>query len=449
MVNPDMSREDVITTLDDPIDRILYENYDSINPLGSSFRLPELMREHDEEWDACAELLSRSWWSRTWILQEAIHDREVLVNIGPLDPIPIEQLCYLSKRYRYFLQARQASRPDIRHHWSSPEDQASRWLNAGGIAENIDASILTMRRDTTSPNPAGAASFNLPRLGQLLLSFRYQKATDLRDKVFAFLSMATPKYRDHLRSLSMRTVYTRTQRLVLARVLLPLLWVESPDREILPSWEPDHTTRQTFLARAMNAQWTNFAANRGFPAREHSKEQPHRDQLVDAEVLVLRGIRVGTLIEVRDVRMTADPNLWRDDSVQLMGYVGAGGRCRPGWCGGDEHPTCKPEAHRIGRDASFKNTSWGPCKAAAGDAIIAAATSTIPPALRKVIGTEGYVFVGACWLIRSELRQFSDAGDPVSFRLSWDMKSDPGFSKVMFGSACVGAEDHVEIFHVY
>lgn len=440
-VNPDMSREDAMATLDDPIDRTLYENYDSIN-----IPNPSLQLKHDEEWDACAELFSSPWWSRTWILQEAIHDREVLVNIGFLDPIPIEPFCYLSKRYRYFVQVRQANGRDTPHKPSSPESRASSWLTTGGTTEEVDQSILTMRQYATAPNPAGATSLYPPRLSQLLLSFRHQQATDPRDKVFAFLGMATPEYRDQLRSdysLSKRTVYTRTQRLMLVRVLVPLLWVESRDREILPSversdretlpsWVPDHATRQTFLTRAMNTQWTNFAANRGFPAREPGKEEPHRHQPVDAEVLALRGICVGTVTDVRDVRMTADPHLSGDDSVRLMAYVGAG-------AGGCEH--------RLGSDASFGNTSWGPCRAAAGDIIIIAATSTIPLVLRNIIGAEGYVFVGACWLIRSELRRFSHAEDSEN---PWDVKSDPGFSKVMFGSACVGAtEDQVEILHIY
>ena len=49
---------------------------------------------HEAEWEACTDLfVNRSWWSRMWILQEVINDRDVHVYIGQMDPLPLEELC--------------------------------------------------------------------------------------------------------------------------------------------------------------------------------------------------------------------------------------------------------------------------------------------------------------------------------------------------------------------
>ena len=53
-----------------------------------------LFEEHEADWDACTDLfVNRPWWSRMWILQEVINDRDVDVYIGQMDPLPLEELC--------------------------------------------------------------------------------------------------------------------------------------------------------------------------------------------------------------------------------------------------------------------------------------------------------------------------------------------------------------------
>lgn len=49
---------------------------------------------HGAEWKAYTDLfVNRPWWSRMWILQEVINDRDVEVYIGQMDPLPLEELC--------------------------------------------------------------------------------------------------------------------------------------------------------------------------------------------------------------------------------------------------------------------------------------------------------------------------------------------------------------------
>jgi len=53
----------------------------------------ECYKAPQEAWDACDALFYwRDWWTRTWILQEVIHERPVLVYMGHLT-IELEDLC--------------------------------------------------------------------------------------------------------------------------------------------------------------------------------------------------------------------------------------------------------------------------------------------------------------------------------------------------------------------
>jgi hypothetical protein len=79
--------------------------------------------------------------------------------------------------------------------------------------------------------------------------------------------------------------------------------------------------------------------------------------------------------------------------------------------------------------ATFRNTSWGPIHSTIGDIIIIAAGCKIPLVLRPIDDGK-FLFVGACWLIDSELVMDKSA--------KVDVKKESGYSPIMFGSACVG-----------
>jgi hypothetical protein len=99
----------------------------------------------------------------------------------------------------------------------------------------------------------------------MLYKFRDQKATNPKDKIYAFLGMAKkeyeikPEYNDEL--LTKRNLYVLTTRKLLARVLNVLLWIESPEREVcagldgekLPSWVPDFTHEQSLTPRCLHS----------------------------------------------------------------------------------------------------------------------------------------------------------------------------------------------------
>lgn len=89
-----------------------------------------------------------------------------------------------------------------------------------------------------------------------------------------------------------------------------------------------------------------------------------------------------------------------------------------------------------GKDITFENTSWGPCKSQIGDVIIVAAGCKIPLVLRPY--DNAYLFVGCCWLIDKEIRDFTK------------LENDPGFSPIMFGSLAgdIGNTGPIEKFVV-
>lgn len=220
-----------------------------------------------------------------------------------------------------------------------------------------------------------------------------------------------------------------------------LLWVEHPSRDIssananspnepLPSWVIDHTTRQSFRAIAMAQHWQKFGANKDFPPLA---EEPHLVQ--DGRTLMVPGIRVGTVTEVREDRITDDEGLKGEDSVPIFGW----------------HHTSTGQSYSLDNAdgtrglGSFRNSSWGPSGTAAGDIIIVAARSNVPLVLRQVCVAgekEYYLFVGGCWLIESEI------GD-----LGKIQEESVGFSPVMFGSGCACSGDksaptQVEVFAI-
>jgi hypothetical protein len=221
-------------------------------------------------------------------------------------------------------------------------------------------------------------------------------------------------------NLSKKVLYTHVMRHLLQHFLFPLLWIESPDREIscheLPSWVVDHSTRQSRACRAMNALWSYFCANEDFPTAEPKVytrfENGHGN---DSGVFELKGIYVGRVTEIRDCEIMSGSESGNDNSLRLFGY---------------QTPS---ETHSIdktdGEDGNIRNTSWGPCKTEPGDMIIVVEESTVPLVLRESAGD--FLFVGGCWLIDAEFQDFA------KLRHNQGIK-DPGFSKVMFGGACTG-----------
>jgi len=431
-----MTLEEFIEKVASPAERAYMTESDFMaKPLDGSVRsIGALIDGYDDELAACDEFFKRPWWSRTWILQEVIHGRAVSVHIGDLDPISIDNLCAIAARYQSFVNIRTG---ELRLRANNPDGSLLAltatnfevWLFVTGKARNTVETIATLREKYAAEGDAATAA-----LRTLLLQVRAQLATDPRDKIYGLLGMSTneyavePDYR-----LSKEEVYISLARKMIKNVLYSLLWVEAPGREIeagdLPSWVTDHSIPQSYQTVSMNRQWYNFSANKDFPKTEpENAGEPHLSQAPTEKMLLLRGIRVGVITEVRDVLLTSDWQPGTEATLRLFGYESAGVR----------YNIDQPD----GKLGTIRTASWGPCRAVVGDIIIVTPGSSVPLVLRcgaqGSSAGDGHLFVGACWMVTSELQDVGQLG------------KDPGFSPVMFGSANYGARrEEVEVFRIY
>ncbi|EJT76659.1 hypothetical protein GGTG_06576 [Gaeumannomyces tritici R3-111a-1] len=221
---------------------------------------------------------------------------------------------------------------------------------------------------------------------------------------------------------------------MMRRTLTYLTAVESLDRDVgchhLPSWVADLTTNQQHHIAAMRYQSGTFCAHEGFPALEEGRGEPRWQQDDSDPVLVIRGRRVGHITEVKNVPLNNDTWVggYKEGTIRLFGYEAAGVR------------------HNIGDGGSgpitIRGESWQPCKANVGDMIIVSPGSYFPLVLRRV--DDKVLLVGACKQIDSELQTVEQ------FWKSEKVQIDPGYSPIMFGSACLGMKSFdVEFFHIY
>jgi hypothetical protein len=237
------------------------------------------------KWFACDDLfLKRPYWRRSWILQEVLNNRDIIVYIGA-QKLLIEDLFALFTKYFSTRKALSSIGNTI-----PMEEQRSRiektgeanevlstdlWFRSAGAAESVPDSLVEMRPRFKHP------PFEQPRLAALLYTFRDQLATNPKDKIYSLLGMAKKEYEIEINyendakkgGLTIRSLYTITTRKLLSRVLYVLLWIESPKRNIssglggveLPSWVPDFTHGQQLTPRCLYSSITLFHADKDFP----------------------------------------------------------------------------------------------------------------------------------------------------------------------------------------
>jgi hypothetical protein len=180
-------------------------------------------------------------------------------------------------------------------------------------------------------------------------------------------------------------------------------------RDVLPSWVPDWSKKETLASHIMRARDPDFNAGKHWPLA------PDNDAYISGDVLCLHGIFVATVTQTYVTRVNCGRGV--EDHIKLMKYDRSRKSCA--W------PTSQTSGMII------VNTSWAPWGAETGDIIIVVQGSRLPLVLRPTGGD--YLFVGCCWLIVSELTNFHFVRrkDGVSKKA----ENDAGFSRIMFGSA--------------
>ncbi|KAL5329554.1 hypothetical protein ACEPPN_003068 [Leptodophora sp. 'Broadleaf-Isolate-01'] len=389
--------------------------------------------------NACQALfLQRPWWSRTWILQEVLHHNPVLVHLGNII-LSLDEICDHGSLWDLERWACEMRYPE----WVERKDNELQVFETVdvGIAEfdpvmtiGEQRKLLKENPDKLTGRPEQAPTLSLIKA---LQSYRSHQCGRQVDKVFALIGMADLGLYEPLidYNMSKRATYTATMQSIFERDAL--LLVESPQRPIssmeLPSWVPDWTTQQTLLAMHLAADLKKFntvPVSDEFPLGSLRKqEEPYSFR---GDTLVLQAIHVGTIISAC-FTMVRFGERGPPQTVKLFKYT--------------ESPSFEQEgvnhsANVAGdyvRDVSSvsllktNNSSLGPYWAEKGDIIVITTLSSIPIVLRR--NAKSFLLVGGCWLVDSKL-----AGNIMS------PGQDPGFSKIMYGSAW--SESKLEKFYI-
>lgn len=381
-------------------------------------------------WDSASNLFSRPWWKRTWILQEVMHSRPVIVHIGAIT-ITLDDL--LSKLSSYERQKRivrsLANLQESRFQHPQSAVRYRRNFMEAAMTKNIAVTITESRRNMKDdPN-------HVESLTASLNNFRDQLSTDPRDKVFALMSMVdnTIVTVDYARSLE--DVYIDTAGCLLLG--LSLLWVESPNRPItarsLPSWVPDWTTVQNPTQKAMAMYSVNWNAS----AYKGARDDPMRIASTkdygyyDGKKLCFDGVYVGVVSRVKIVYPEFDVDHPQDWRFNLFKYSRDPAMRHYKWPAMGTNDD-GPEYQKM----TMRNSSWGPYWVKLGDVIVVSRVCTVPLVLRRDSESAEYLFVGTCWLIDHDL-QWGQAESqmPWGQAVSEDFLSDAGFSWTMQGTA--------------
>ncbi|EPE30305.1 hypothetical protein GLAREA_13028 [Glarea lozoyensis ATCC 20868] len=177
------------------------------------------------------DLLSRTWWSRVWTLQEVVLNPDVTIMCG-YSEVPWNT-------FMAFVEGIQRSKPILQ---VSPDEST-------GYQQSLQRSFSRQQFARSSSQ----------KMSDLLLQHRGLKASDPRDNVYALLGLASDMSKskflpDYSKSIS--EVYKRlTREIVVKRKNLAIICASQPSatsRSGLPSWAPDWSSPWIYfcLARA-------------------------------------------------------------------------------------------------------------------------------------------------------------------------------------------------------
>lgn len=220
------------------------------------------------EWIAIYSFLSRSWFRRSWVVQEATLSQELsfccgallpftLDNIGPVAKLLVtfnwntsinqfaEALQGCSGSYREEIKKIKTQRPGISLYRPNPDDESNPSMLR--LVFSLRIGFLGFESPIYSSTEFGQAPGGLSRV---LKMFRHQRATDPRDKVYAFFALAQelgqveiplPDYEK-----SVAKVFQETMQCLLQsrNSLNDLSMKEDPQHTTIPnlkSWVPDFT----------------------------------------------------------------------------------------------------------------------------------------------------------------------------------------------------------------
>ena len=203
---------------------------------------------------AIAELLGREWWTRIWVIQEALLSRRVIFMCGDreVDLVYFIQLVQGKGFRNAFLTVDGPEEPQIIAKRSfqdmtlKEECKHPKQLSGQSFIE-----ILT--KWYTYKQQAETSGLNLM---DLMLLTHSSKASVQRDKIFALLGLATPEARlwiipDYSDTMSDSFLLTRITAYFLQFSSQPLRFALHCPAADCPSWVPDWTAIDSEVVKAM------------------------------------------------------------------------------------------------------------------------------------------------------------------------------------------------------
>ena len=190
-------------------------------------------------WRAIKDLMQRKWWTRVWVVQEALMSRRVLFQCGEktADVVKFVKLVK-EKESRVKHQPEQSELPS-----ENPfKNILSNWYAHKGQAE--------------------AGGLSLQAL--LVLTHGFQ-ASVWRDRIFALLGLATPEARsyvtpDYSDEVPDRLILIRLTMCSIRTSLQPLHYASICRATSCPSWVPDWTAVDSNLERQVTKAMTDTSA---------------------------------------------------------------------------------------------------------------------------------------------------------------------------------------------
>ena len=207
-------------------------------------------------WRAVDELMQRTWWTRIWVVQEALMSRRVIVQCGE-KRVDILNFVKILGESRVGKNSDQPSSP-----FESPFNEIlSNWY----VHKNqVEASGLSLQ--------------------SLIFSTRGFQATIWRDRIFALLGLATAEARsyvtpDYSDEVPDRLILIRLTMYFLRESVQPLQYASVCRAINCPSWVPDWTAINVNLERL--AKPRHQGSDRLFPFKA-AEDYPHFEPPVES-----------------------------------------------------------------------------------------------------------------------------------------------------------------------
>ncbi|KAI2613254.1 heterokaryon incompatibility protein-domain-containing protein [Hypoxylon sp. NC1633] len=252
-------------------------------PFGYNFAETEDKRDLlDMDWRPLMRLLEQPWFTRLWVIQEVARARRVTVLLGKTK-ISWDKLAstVTELHHRGLLDAVNFTEEAARGAEAVIEMQAARERTS----HDLQQSLL-----------------------RLLLATASAECSDIKDKVYAVLSLATD-YNPNKDGVSFKPDYsitdgeafTRVARWAVAKGDLDLLLscATASDMEGLPSWAPDWSRIENHSPFLRFSDRINFDATRFTSNTElHRLSQPTYPKVEEDDTLILRGVQIDVISDL-------------------------------------------------------------------------------------------------------------------------------------------------------